>query len=216
MLDQFARLLSGPLALAATLAGCQMIAPTPTPTPIPTPTVSPGERLLPQAGPRCTDLFAGARPTATPAPGSARGPAVALIQSDFSQLEEKYREGNPPFMPWRQQGLPYQSSVVPTRAQATTTDAVQTLVCVRQTYIRVGFYQPSNTPAVRLDWDVRVVRWPSGEPLAGMTFRGPDPPQDADLKGYGTCTEASKTCATKSGGEPVGNALRWLDELIAR
>ena len=216
MLAQLARLLTGLLALAATLAGCQMVAPTPTPTPIPTPTVSTGEMLLPQASPRCTDAFAGARPSGAPAPGSVRGPVVALIQYDFSQLEEKFREGNPPFLPWRQQGLPYQVSVVPSRAQATTTDAVQTLVCVRQTYIRVGFYQPNNTPAVRLDWDVRVTRWPTGEQVAGMTFRGPDPPQDADLKGYSPCTEASKTCATKSGGEPVGSALGWLDGLIAR
>ena len=148
MLAQLARLLTGLLALAATLAGCQMIAPTPTPTPIPTPTVSTGELLLPQASPRCTDAFAGC--SAERRPGAGLG-AGAGRRADPVRLQPARREvprgQRRHFLPWRQQGLPYQVSVVPSRAQATTTDAVQTLVCVRQTYIRVGFYQPNNTPA---------------------------------------------------------------------
>jgi hypothetical protein len=210
----FARLagLLGPISLAAILPGCgEPESPKNSPPPPPPPTAA-AELLLPAAGPRCTNAFSGGWP-ASARSGLVRGPAIALIQSDFSQLSEKYREGNPPLGTWRPHGASYEVAIIPTRAKTVSPDAVQTLVCVRQTYNQVGRYS-SNHPAVRLDWDVRVVRWPSGEPMSRMTFHR-DPPQQADFKGWSPCTETSK-CATKSGGQPSDEALRWLDEVIAR
>jgi hypothetical protein len=192
----FARLL-GLIAFAAALAGCGSAA---------------AEQLLPTAGARCTEAFSGGWREATSGP--VRGPAIALIQSDNSRLEERFREGNPPLSNWRPHPASYETAVIPARAQTASLDAVQALVCVRQTYTQVGRYS-SNHPAVRLDWDVRVVRWPGGEPLAGRTFRGPDPPEKADFRGWSLCTETSK-CATKSGGPPSNDAARWLDEVVAR
>jgi len=211
MFARFAGLL-GSISLAATLAGCGETEPPKKPPP-PSPTAA-AELLLPAAGPRCTNAFSGGRFAGSAPSGSVRRPAIALIQSDNSQLLERFREGNPPLGAWRPHGASYEVAIIPTRAQTVSPDAVQTLVCVRQTYNQVGRYS-SNHPAVRLDWDVRVLRWPSGELLSGRTFRGPDPPQQADFKGWSPCTETSK-CATKSGGQPSGEALRWLDEIIAR
>jgi hypothetical protein len=206
---RLAPLLTG--LIVAALAGCGDDTPPPPPPPPPTPA---SEVLLPTASPRCEEAFAAGMPSGTLSPGAVKGPAISLLQYDFSRLDEKYREGNPPHTPWRARGVPYYPSPVPSGAEAKSADAVQALVCIRQIYNLVGTYQPSNNPAVRLDWDVRVLRWPSGEQLFASTFQGPDPPANAELHGYGDCTAASKTCATKSGGDPFTDAQRWLAPLI--
>jgi hypothetical protein len=93
------------------------------------------------------------------------------------------------------------------RAEARSAAAVQAVACVLAIFNQVGVYQPDNIPAVRTDLDVRLIRWPSGELLASMIFRGPDPPAQQ---------EASKGAKVLSGGSPNNEMNRWLDELIAR
>jgi hypothetical protein len=85
---------------------------------------------------------------------------------------------------------------------AKTADAVQTLVCIRETQIQVGIYQESGNSAIRNDWDIRVVRWPNGEPLTGKTFEGPKPPPMAT------------TAFEMSGLRPVNEAKPWIDDLL--
>lgn len=199
-------------AFAAVLAGCDSQPSAPSTNSLAT---AAGEQLLPSAAPRCSDAFAGSSPLNAPAAGSVAGPGVGLFQYDFSQLEERYRERNPPLTEWRHRDLSFLASVVPHRALATSPDAVKLVACIRETRFLVGYYEPSKTPAVRLDWDVRLLLWPGGEVIAQMTFRGPDPDQKAELQGYGNCTQTSETCATKSGGDPFTQAHDWLDGLIA-
>jgi hypothetical protein len=193
MFARFARLLTGLIALGSALAGCG---------PSYKPTVS--EQLKPKTIPRCTAIFDGDRFGGSPTSGSVRGPAVAVTQLDFRQVEEKYRDGSNPLTDWWSY-----DGLMPSRAEAKTVDGVQTLFCIRQVYIQIGIYRPDNIAAVRQDWDVRVVRWPSGEPMASMVIRGPEPPQDIKKS-------AGDNKTTYYAGSPDNEAKRWLDEVIAR
>ena len=85
-----------------------------------------------------------------------------------------------------------------------TTETATTRSRIR---IHVGTYEP-GIKAIRIQWDVRVLRWPSGELISGSTFQGHDPPQVVEMKGY----ERSET---ETGSYPHG-AYSWLDEMIAR
>src|SRR5436305_1108515 len=143
MYARLARLLTGPTVLAAALAGCGQDRPT----------KSAATLLLPKAAPLCSDAFARGRLTSTPPPGSVRGSAVVLEQFDAREVKEKYRGDNPPLSKW----WTYEDLI---RAEAKTEDSVQTLVCIRVANIQIGIYQPDDIAAVRVDYDVRVVRWP--------------------------------------------------------
>jgi hypothetical protein len=171
--------------------------------PKPTPTV--GELLKPTAAPRCDEAFAGAAPVGTASPRSLAGPGLTLTQYDRRQLEEKDRGvGAPPLSPWYAG-----DSILLTDDQATSADALKMLICVRATHIFVGTYQPGNYSAIRVDWDVRVLRWPGGEPLAASTFRGHEPPAERRM-------EAAPRTSQVTGGDPLGDASKWLETLIAR
>jgi hypothetical protein len=185
--------LTASIALAAALSGCGEAE-------VKNPEYHNAELLLSKAAPRCTDAFATRSfiPSALSVP--LKGPSIALLQPDNSQLPEKDRGSNP-LWPWRPD---YTASVLASLryGQPKTADAVQTLVCVRETSIQVGVYQPSGRSAIRNDWDVRVLRWPSGEVMVGRTFRGPDPPK-----------QATSTYEMTS-GRPTNEAKLWLDDLI--
>src|SRR4051812_5077905 len=100
MFARRARLLTGLIAVGSTLAACE-----------PTTTVS--EQLKPKTIPRCTAIFDGGRFGGPPMSGSVKGPAVALTQLDFRQLEEKHREGSQPLTEWWSY-----DGLMPTRAEA--------------------------------------------------------------------------------------------------
>lgn len=134
-----------------------------------------------------------------------KGPAVALTQLDFRQIQEEYRDSSKPLTDW----WSYDIDLMPSRAEAKAVDGVQTLFCIRQVYIQIGIYQPDNIAAAREDWDVRVVRWPSGEPMASMVIRGPEPPQEIKKSAAGNRRLYYV-------GSPDNEAKRWLDEVIAR
>ena len=192
---QLARLLTGLIALAATLAGCGEAKP---PDPLEV-----SKLLQPKAAPLCTSVFDSRR--AGTSSGSVQAPAIAFLQEDSSRLEQKYRGTPEPFSTW----YPYQY-YLPSSAHPKSADAVQALVCIRKISIQIGTYQPNNNVAgVRRDWGIRVIRWPSGEPLVGMDVRGEDPPSQAKFSSY-----TSGSTVTGQDREP--EAKRWLDGLFAR
>lgn len=191
-----ARSLNG-LAVAATLAGCSG------PPTDPTQILS---ELLPQAAPFCTAAFNSGQSATTPAPGSVIGPAVA-----FRALDERYGYGTE----WQTYGtgppVPWE------HATATAADEVRAVVCIRQGYDVVGSYQSSDAPltadigsgvpAVRSDWDIQVIRWPSGEPVAAKFFQAADPP--AKVEGL------PATAKHWSGPVAMEETKAWLEAMLA-
>ena len=72
---------------------------------------------------------------------------------------------------------------------------VQGLLCVHEIWKTVGKYT-SGVPADQRDFDVRVVRWPTGDVLAAAAFRGGAPPGVTRLITFGEA--------------PESELLRWL------
>jgi hypothetical protein len=152
--------------------------------------------MLPKTTPLCT--AAHARPADTSTSGSVKGPAIGLVRHD-----EKYT----PHAEWNAYGFGY-SAYIPPHAHATSEDGVRIVVCAQGVGTQVGFYQPNNVPAIRLDLDVRIIRYPTGEPLASMTFQGPDPAPEINT--------TSQNPTSLSGSYPTGELNRWLQGLIER
>jgi hypothetical protein len=175
------------MVLAAALAGCGDSTPVMDPSDI-------GKQLLPLAGPLCTAAY-GSSP-GTPAPGAIKGKVVGFIRSD-----ERY-EHNHDWYPIGYALLPLHH-----RAEARSVEDVKAVACVHSTFNQVGVYQPNNVLAVRTDYDVRVIQWPGGEPLASKVLQGPDPPAQE---------EASKDAKIITGGSPTEQEMaRWLEGMIA-
>ena len=130
-----------------------------------------------------------------------KGPAIVLGQLDFRQVEDKYFDGSQKLSDW------FATNTDIVRAYANKEGSVQAAVCIRHAFIQIGIYRPDNIAAVREDWDVRVLRWPSGEVLAGKDFPGQAPPPEikATTGQYGKQYDAPG---------PDQDAKRWLNELI--
>lgn len=191
MFGRRARLPTVLIVLAAALAGCGQ-----------SPPYEASLRLLPKAAPLCADSFARGRLTSTPAPGSVKGPAIVYGQFDYSQIREKYRDSD-----MKTPGEWFVANTDIVLAYAKKVDGVQTSVCIRHAYIQIGIYQPNDIAAVRYDWDIRVLRWPSGETLASTVVRGQGPPPEIKLP-------ASQIGKRYYGDAPDKEAKRWLNELI--
>jgi hypothetical protein len=80
-------------------------------------------------------------------------------------------------------------SYFPSIAEAEFAAEVKTLICIQETRQKVGDYFPIRTPdspvnplatavgaGYRIDWDVRLVLYPSGEVVAAEHFNGGAPP----------------------------------------
>ena len=195
-------LLTGLVALAAVLGGCDS-----------GPTQYLSDRMKKKA-PRCAEAFSAALSADTPAPGSVPGEAVAFIQYDDSQIpfDRRYEhEKEKPVGDW-QSTLDF--NILPSRIRAWEEKRVKALVCIRVIANEVGTYVPVSpdptkkwdVAAHREDWDVRVMRWPSGELIAGQYFQGPDPPVDM---------QTNDPKDRRSGGPPTDAMNRWLDTLFA-
>jgi WD40 repeat protein len=123
-------------------------------TPQPTPTV-PASSLQPQLQTLCAAAFAGTAPVSN----TASLPAP-FISSIYRTYESMYRVT----MRWV-----YEQTL----GQLETRDASQvaTLVCIQENSVKQGEYQ-DGSPAYRLDWEVRFLRWPDGAQLASWTKKG--------------------------------------------
>lgn len=81
---------------------------------------------------------------------------------------------------------------------------VQTLVCVLETFTRVGGYE-SGAAAFRTDYDLRVVQWEDGTVIMAHSLEGGDPPG------------AVSAGADAGYGPPPGPAfLAWLDSVFGQ
>lgn len=187
--------LTGVIALAAALGGCGETDVT--------------KLLLPKATPRCTDAFASDRFAAAPASGAVEGPAVAFIRRDDSKIEEQYRHyAKSTWAEYR---------IAPEHARPTSADAVRAVICVQVVYTEVGTYEVYSSsgpisfsgwvPAARVDWDVRIIRWPSGDPVAAKVFQGQSPSER---------TSTSSSGKFVSGSEPRGEGVKWIEGVIRR
>lgn len=179
------------LVLAVALAGCD-----------PPTAYDLGKELLPTAGPLCAAALDSGASAGTPAPGAIAGPAVAFVR-----LDEKFGYGTA----WGAFG----DRLVPEKhAKAGSADDVRAVVCVQQIFTEVGKYQATDSQtgtvsemiANRIDFDIRVLRWPGGELLAARSFQGADPPEKVELQ---------PGLSHWSGNLPIVDASNWLDEVLA-
>jgi len=123
----------------------------PTDMPVPTPTLS-LETLHFTAAPLCEAAFASPEST-----GSPEAPVFTLLNKEYEGQE------------WQRWGVQYYD--------AFSASEVRTLVCIRESRTATGTYTDFQS-AYRLDWQVRLVRWPDGE-LLGATesaLLGDEPP----------------------------------------
>ena len=205
----------GMLALLAAACGqSEPSFPTPAPTPIPVASI-----LLAQATPLCATPFDG-RLTQ----GAARAPAIALKQIDEGGLGQQYRDRNLTPGEWigentynaaRNTQIGY---LLPYELRAASAETVQSLVCVRERRIEVGTYQEVKYAAGRLDWDVRVLRWPDGAVLAANSFRGGDPPDVYQSKSRTDPCGSNlpgAVCLTQYGKSPQDDFMTWLKTVLA-
>ncbi|WP_295559324.1 hypothetical protein [uncultured Hyphomicrobium sp.] len=133
-----------------------------------------------------------------------------MFANDTSGLDEKFggRPGPAAF-------YAYYRSLVPTRAAPDSVEAVKTVVCVREAPVVVGIYKAQDSSvtkeiaAVRLDWHVRVLNWPSGETIASTIFQGGEPPSAMSRT-------TDRMYPTEGGLAPSSEAEQWIDGLIAQ
>lgn len=166
-------------------------------TPPATPTPRPVDVLEAQATALCTAAFAAPAPATAQA---ARRPAVLYWRRDESKVQTQSRSSTAG-PGWRGE----LAGDLPQTLSARTAEEVQTVACREERYIQVGVYQESNSAAVRIDYELRLLRWPGGELLAARTFRGGDPPATRTTQG---------SVSWEHGPRPQAEATAWLEQSL--
>lgn len=118
--------------------------------------------------PKCTAAFA------TPIPerkGKAPLPALLLWSRDESSVQQGSRASTRGAEAWKSDN----NHTLAHRFSARSFAGLKSVVCLLERYVQVGAYDRSGSAAVRIDHDVRVIRWPEGTVLAARTFQGADP-----------------------------------------
>ncbi|MGB2963978.1 MAG: hypothetical protein WBB69_08330 [Anaerolineales bacterium] len=84
-------------------------------------------------------------------------------------------------------------------------DELESITCIKETRIDKGFYigTAGGGRGYQLQWDLWVLGWPEGAPLASITFLGSPPPTSVSSGG------------NHYGSEPKSKALSWLDAQFA-
>ena len=166
-------------------------------TPVPTPTPSPGNVLEARAVVLCDAALKAPAPTTA---ATAFRPVVLYWRRDESRVQPGSRSSTA--------GAGWHGEIygdLPEPLRAATVEDVQAVVCRQENYIQVGTYERSNSAAVRIDWELRLVRWPSGELLAARTFRGADPPASRQTQG---------SQSWEHGETPKAAATAWLEQTL--
>jgi hypothetical protein len=154
-----------------------------------TPTPAPAAAVLDQAAPLCDAAFrskAGGAQTAA----AVHGPVLTLIELDESQVTASARDSD--LGRWFADNVPDISGVPPAQI-ATSAGTARALLCLLERQVQVGSFEISGSPAIRIDYDVRLLSWPDGVLVAGASFTGGDPPSSrtvsaacrANSDGYG-------------------------------
>ena len=172
-------------------------------TPQPTATVTPSQ--TPTLPPTPTATFTPAdTATSTPDPAGLMDEAAPLCQAAFESAVQAATPSKPFLIlargsdadaEWTRLQL-YQHGL-----EAASADRVSTLVCIRQTTIQMTTYTDGQ-PGYRQDWDVRLVSWPQGVPIAEVSLRGGNPP---DVK-FGS--------DAAYGASPSTQLFEWLLETL--
>jgi hypothetical protein len=191
----------------------EYVFPTPAPTPVPL-----AVTLRDQAAPKCAAAF-GAQATS----GPVRAPMIAMKRYDESAVQERYRDGRMDAREWIAEngynaaGNLHASTFLPTSLRATSVEDVQSLACVQERRVQVGTYQRTEWAAARIDWDVRLVRWPDGAVLGTMSFRGADPPESHSFQaGTAPCGSPGGLCGTVHGNSPQDAFEQWIQQTVPR
>lgn len=136
--------------------------------------------------------------------GKARPPALLLWRRDESDVQDGSRSSTAGADQWRSDN----NHRLPAKLLARSLESLQSVVGLVERFVQVGTYEATKTAAVRIDYEVRVVRWPSGELLAARTFRGADPPAQR--------TSSSGVKSWEHGQPPDAAAVEaWLSEVFA-
>jgi WD40 repeat protein len=86
--------------------------------------------------------------------------------------------------------------------QAATVNDVKTLVCVNETTLRDGTYT-DKSPAYKLIWDVKLLKYPDGTLIGGRKFTGDPPPA---VKAGG---------GARYGNPPKQEFTTWLNDQLS-
>ncbi|MFN8556980.1 MAG: WD40 repeat domain-containing protein [Dehalococcoidia bacterium] len=204
---------AGLLLLAFVVAACKSGEPgyikgaTPTPRfAQATPTGPRADSLRDKATPLCEAAFA-ARVTE----GTVEGPLLFLQHGNYIKAALDRMPNRPPA--WEATSFHGASFVV-----AQTVEQVRSLACVRETRVQVGTYVPASStpssgsggraggglPAYRLDWQVRLARWPDGTVIAATELRGTEPGEKI------TVNERTGPSVEGYGSSPDNAFKAWL------
>lgn len=86
--------------------------------------------------------------------------------------------------------------------EAPWVERARTLVCILQTATSVGQYT-DGAPAIKFDWKVRLVAWPSKDVLVEKEFSGGEPPETKYGSGSGF------------GSIPINELYQWLFSIVS-
>jgi len=174
-------------AATATMTATSTPVPTNTALPTPTPTTGP-EVLVDAAIPLCETAFSSSEWTKT----KPETPMLTMVRVEYE--ENGWVHG----LEYRAHGKPF-SAVLP-HTEALSDRDVRTLVCIQEGRSKAGTYSDGET-AYRVVWDVRLVRWPSGEVLDETTL-------------YGEASLLKSKAGPGYGAPPKEKLFQWLDNKL--
>jgi len=127
----------------------------------PTPTQD-TDKLIATASPTCAKAF-----TKSVLAGSVSGPVLVILNKTYES-----KDWNQPYI-----------SVPNMEINLLTPINISALVCIKETRDYKGMYTNGQN-AYRLNWDVRLIRWPDGVVVAQTQLIGEEPPHTIiDSKG---------------------------------
>ena len=177
-----------------------------------TPTPAPVAAVLDQAGPLCDAAFRRAASGAKTAGAMAHGPVLTLLELDESEIPASARDTN--LDRWLAASDP-DITGVPLAQIATAADSAQALVCVIERQVQVGSFEISGSPAVRIDYDVRLLSWPDGAVVAATSLTGGDPPSERTVSAACRANPDGDGCHDPIyGPSPASDLRTWLSQLL--
>lgn len=149
----------------------------------------------------CTSAFRG---TSVGLPGKGKPPSLLLWSRDERAVQAGSRSSTPGAERWKADN----NHSLPPKMLARSVEEVRSVVCLLEQYVQVGTYETTNSAAVRLDYEVRVIGWPGGDLVAVRTFPGGDPPKER--------THSTGAMSWERGAPPDEAAVTaWLEQVFS-